>query len=205
MSTFTLRPYEPRDLSAVYAICLQTGDSGEDATHLYDDPDALGHLYAGPYVRLEPHLASMLEDERGVCGYIVGALDTQTFYRRYVNEWLPPLQATLPEPQGDPERWTRTERLYHQLHQPTLYFPLALHPYPSHLHIDLLPRAQGQGNGSRLIRRLLDTLKTRGSPGVHLGLGADNARAYHFYLKQGFHVLDADPPQGALYMGQRLD
>ena len=205
---FALRPYQARDLADIYTICLQTGDSGEDATHLYrgpeGDPDALGHIYAGPYVTLEPDLAFVLEDEAGVCGYILGAFDTPTFHARYVSEWLPPLQARLPEPQGAPESWTRTQILYHRLHHPTLHFPPALHPYPSHLHIDLLPRAQERGNGAQLMRRLLRTLAERGSPGVHLGLGIQNRRAFHFYQKLGFRVLEDDSREDAIYMGQPL-
>ena len=42
MSTFEIRPYHPTDLTALYRICLGTGDSGQDAAHLYRDPDVIG-------------------------------------------------------------------------------------------------------------------------------------------------------------------
>lgn len=75
-------------------MCLETGDSGADGTHLYpDDPLALGHRYTGPYVTLQPDLAFVLEDDEGVCGYTLAALDTHAFYERMTAEWLPPLQA----------------------------------------------------------------------------------------------------------------
>ncbi len=208
--SFALRPYQPRDLEAVYDICLKTGDSGEDATHLYDDPKALGHLYAGPYATLEPELAFMLEDEAGVCGYILGAFDTKTFYQALLSEWLPRLQQDLPDPAGDPEGWSRTERLYHIMHHPleagyATFYP-ALRPYPSHLHIDLLPRAQGRGQGARLMHTLLDTLSERGSSAVHLGMSSTNTRAEGFYKKLGFTELlrvgSGDPH--ALYLGRQL-
>jgi hypothetical protein len=60
---FILRRYRPEDLDALYDICLKTGDTGEDATGLYRDPEVLGHLYAGPYATLEPELAFVIEDE----------------------------------------------------------------------------------------------------------------------------------------------
>ena len=66
---FQIRPYEPGDLEAVYEICLLTGDSGRDASDLYDDPMALGHLYAAPYVTLEPELAFVLEVVPGATGH----------------------------------------------------------------------------------------------------------------------------------------
>ena len=58
---FTIRPYHPEDLDGLYDICLKTGDTGEDATGLYDDPKLLGHLYAAPYAVLEPDLTFVLE------------------------------------------------------------------------------------------------------------------------------------------------
>jgi hypothetical protein len=84
--SFGLRPYAPKDFDAVYKVCLKTGDAGRDATHLYKDPKALGHLYVGPYVTLKPSLAFVLEDELGVCGYVLGALDTKIFRERFVGE-----------------------------------------------------------------------------------------------------------------------
>ena len=203
---FSIRPYNARDLNAVYDICLETGDSGEDATAIYSDPDILGHLYAGPYVTLEPELASILTSQEGgeeeVVGYILGVFDTERFNERYRLEWLPPLQAELPDPAGNPENWTPSERLYSRIHHPDLSKPVDLSAYPSHLHIDLLPRAQGQGWGRKLIRTLLDELRRRGSAGVHLGVGRKNGGAVQFYQRTGFDVLveEAD----ALYMGQRL-
>ena len=205
-----LRSYQPTDLEAVYDICLKTGDSGEDATHLYEDPKALGHLYAGPYVTLEPKLAFVLEDEAGVCGYILGAFYTESFYEALLSEWLPRLQQDLPDPTGDPKSWSRTQKLYHTVHHPleTGYVAshAALRPYPSHLHIDLLPRAQGRGQGTRLMHTLLDALRERGSPAVYLGMSSTNTRAEGFYKKLGFTELlrvGSGNPH-ALYLGRQL-
>ncbi len=202
---FSIRPYDARDLSAVYDICLRTGNSGDDASELYSDPNILGHLYAGPYVTLEPELAFMLADEREgegeVVGYILGAFGTERFNERYRLEWLPPLQATLPDPSGNPD-WTPSERLYNRVHHPDLSKPVDLTAYPSHLHIDLLPRAQGQGWGRKLMETLLGELRRRGSAGVHLGLGTSNQRAFEFYKRVGFEVLLEEPQE--VYMGQKL-
>lgn len=187
--SFQIRPYQPTDLDAVYQICLKTGNAGEDASSLHDDPLALGHLYAGPYVTLEPQLAFVLEDADGVCGYIVGALDSHDFRQRLAEEWLPRVRQQVPDPGGDPERWSADERLYHEIHHPGGGPSGSLDPYPSHLHIDLLPRGQGRGNGRRLMETLLSSLREAGSPGVHLGVAARNARAVAFYRKTGFGEL----------------
>lgn len=205
MSRFKIRPYEPKDFQAVYEVCLKTGDAGSDASHLYDDPDILGHIYVGPYVTLEPELAFVLEDAQSVCGYVLGALDSAVFYQRVVSEWLPDIQKQVPDPPGEAKDWTPTEQLYHEVHHPDISLPKALKAYPSHSHIDLLPRAQGQGNGKRMMVKLLEALKKQTSPAVHLGMHPDNDRAFHFYKKLGFQVLD-DPSldKGTLYLGKIL-
>ena len=197
---FTIRPYHPEDLDALYDICLKTGDTGEDATHLYDDPKLLGHLYAAPYAVLEPDLTFVLEDGAGVCGYILGAFDSKTFYERLEAEWLPPLRKQYPEPTGDEESWSRDERLIHQFYHLGATYPP---DYPSHLHIDLLPRAQGSGNGRALMETFLAALMDKGSPGVHLGTSPKNVRAERFYLRMGFHELKRREPYH-LVMGKHL-
>jgi ribosomal protein S18 acetylase RimI-like enzyme len=199
---FLIRPYDQKDFDAVYDVCLKTGNAGQDATHLYKDPKALGHLYVGPYVTLEPSLAFVLEDKLGVCGYVLGALDTRTFRERFVKEWLPPLQKLYPDPQGEEESWTPDEEIYHELHHPWTEIYRALRSYPSHLHIDLLPRAQGQGNGTQMMNTLLGVLTKKGSPAVRLGTNPKNERAFIFYKKIGFHVIeDVVLPKTTIYMG----
>lgn len=197
---FTIRPYCPEDLDALYDICLKTGDTGEDATGLYADPKLLGHLYAAPYAVSEPDLTFVLEDSAGVCGYILGAFNSKTFYERLEAEWLPPLRKQYPEPTGDEKSRSRDERLINQLYHLGATYPPG---YPSHLHIDLLPRAQGGGNGRALMETFLAALTAKGSPGVHLGTSPKNVRAERFYLRMGFAELKRCEPHH-LVMGQKL-
>jgi len=77
VSQASIRPYRDSDLDDLYRICLQTGDSGEDATSKFEDPRILGDVFAAPYGLFEPSLAFVAEDETGVGGYIVRALDTR--------------------------------------------------------------------------------------------------------------------------------
>ena len=199
---FRIRRCETRDEAAVYDVCLQTGDAGNDATHLHDDPRALGHIYVGPYMKLEPDLAFVLEDQIGVCGYVLGALDSVKFYQAYRNEWLPPIRAEHPEPTGNPASWTPTQKLYYDYYHPDIFYPEPISEYPSHMHIDLLPRAQGQGWGAKMVYTLLEELKRRRSPGVHLAMNTANDRAYGFYRKLGFHELAR--VNDTIYMGRKL-
>lgn len=204
---FRLRQATPSDRDAAYAVCLQTGDSGKDGTALHpEDPDALGNLYVGPYLVFEPDLSFVLEDAQGVCGYVLAAFDSAAFYRRYREEWLPAMRVRHPDPTGDPSRWTPTQHLHHEFHRPQIHFPDSFHAYPSHLHIDLIARAQGQGQGRRMMEHQLAALRAKRSPGVHLGLSAVNHRAHEFYLKLGFHELArvGEPVPEVIYMGLLL-
>jgi ribosomal protein S18 acetylase RimI-like enzyme len=207
MSDATIRPGGPADQTAAYRVCLETGDAGGDGTPIFrEDPDALGRLFVGPYLAFEPRLSLMLEDAAGVCGYALAARDSRAFYARYDREWRPELCARFPDPEGDPATWTRVQEVYSWYHHPDYFCPEPYADYPSHLHIDLLPRVQGQGHGRRLMTQLMTSLHEAGSPGVHLGLWARNERAFAFYLRLGFHELTrvGSPGSGTIYMGRRL-
>lgn len=201
---FNLRHAEPRDEPAAYNVCVETGDNGLSAAHKYtDDPRALGRIFVGPYLALEPDLAFVLEDDRGVCGYLLGALDSHRFLEEYIRTWLPPIQAAHPEPTGDPSKWTPTQKVHYEYYHPDMFLPEPYAEYPSHLHIDLLARAQGRGLGGDMMRNLMDALAAKGSPGVHLGMGEENTRAEKFYRKLGFTELAHN--RGVLYLGHKLN
>jgi len=199
---FNIRRIGPGDVDAVYEVCLRTGDNGADAAHLFDDPLALGHIFVGPYLKLEPGLAFVLEDAQGVCGYALGALDSKWYYEAYRTTWLPEIRQRYPEPTGDPARWSRSQRVYDEYYHPDIFLPEPYDSYPSHLHIDLLARAQGRGLGPEMMTTLLRELAAKGSPGVHLGMGATNQRAHRFYTKFGFHELAR--VSDVLYLGKEL-
>ncbi len=192
------------DRQAVYSICLRTGDGGADATALYRDPDLLGHVWAGPYLELEPDLAFVLEDDAGPAGYVLGALDTPAFEARCEADWWPPLRERYADPVGIlPSERTSDQELHHLIHHPRRTPAWVTQDYPSHLHVDLLPRTQGRGDGRRLLSTLLDALQAKGSRGVHLGTGAANERAIGFYEHLGFTRLPG-AGEGTMLMGRRL-
>ncbi len=208
MSDFILRPCQPGDEPGAYYVCLKTGNFGRDGEPFYrEDPDALGRIFVGPYLAFEPELSLILEDADGICGYALAAFDSRRFYERYEREWRPGLCARFPEPQGDPAGWTRVQQVYYVYHHPDYFCPEPYAAYPSHLHMDLLERAQGRGWGRRMMEALLDRLRRRGSPGVHLGASAHNARAIGFYGHLGFHELAraGAGDDACVYMGRRFD
>lgn len=189
-SSAHIRPARPADEAACYDVCLKTSDAGNDGSHLFDDPLVLGHIFVGPYLKFAPEFSWVLEDEQGVCGYVLGVMDTAAFFRWFEEEWLPPVRRHYTEPTGDPASLTRTQTFIRELFHPDTYFPPHFHAYPSHMHIDLVVRGQGQGWGRRMTEQLMAELKRRGSPGIHLGTGTGNARAQAFYRKLGFTELE---------------
>ncbi|MEO7753547.1 MAG: GNAT family N-acetyltransferase [Terracoccus sp.] len=194
-----VRDYEPRDRAALYDVCLRTGASGDDATALYADPLLIGEVWVGPYVDLEPELALVVDAGAGAEGYVVGALDTRAFEARCEREWWPRLREEHPLPAPSTPADAHLVRL---VHAPPRSPDAVVADHPSHLHINLLPRGQGGGRGRLLIEGLLERLAQAGSPGVHLGVGADNVRARGFYEHLGFSAVEVTP--ATHWLGRRL-
>jgi ribosomal protein S18 acetylase RimI-like enzyme len=194
-----IRRYRPDDLDALYEICLRTGAAGEDATELMADHRLLGELFVAPYAVLEPEHAFVLDDGPGPVGYAVAALDTRAFEARLAADWWPALQARYPGSTGEGVLDDLFIGLIGTL-PPASDEVVA--DYPSHLHIDLLPRYQAGGWGRRMMDVLFHELRASGSVGVHLGVAVANARAVGFYEHLGFVDLAADGASRT--MGLRL-
>lgn len=203
-----IRGYRPADRSRLYEICLRTGADGGDATGRHADPDLAGHIFVGPYLEISPEFAFVLDPGDGTpVGYVLGVADTAWFEHECEQRWWPALRHRYPDP--GPERpgqpLTPDQRLAALIHHPPVT-PLELRElladYPSHLHIDLLPEAQGRGNGRRLMSRLFTALAAAGSTGVHLGVSAGNPNAIGFYRRLGFTEVESSP--GGLTMARSL-
>ena len=194
----TIRAATLQDLPGTYRVALLTGDAGRDASGLFHNPELLGHLYVGPYVVGQPDLASVIADEDGVAGYGLAAADTRAFEAWMEAGWWPTLREQYPaRSDASPDA-----ELIALIHAPEVAAEDVLVDYPSHLHVDLLERVRGQGNGRLLIERMLAQLRERGSPGVHLGVASTNANAIAFYRHLGFDVVADEPDE--LTMGLRL-
>ena len=160
------------------------------ASGLFSDDDLMPDVYTGPYVTLEPGLAFVLDEDGRAVGYVLGAADNAAFAAAFREQWLPRVAARRPVV-ADPV--TREELLIDTLLHPERLVRPELAAYPAHLHIDLLPRAQGQGWGRRLIRRELAELRSRGVDAVHLGYAPENDRAAAFYRRLGFREVPGLP------------
>jgi ribosomal protein S18 acetylase RimI-like enzyme len=195
----TMRPGALHDLPGVYRVCRRTGAGGEDASALHHDPDLLGHVWAGPYLAFPEAVTRVVADDHGVAGYCLAVPDTAAFERWVEEVWLPPLRARYPAGSGSTPA---DAALVDRLHHPTRTDAGLLAAHPAHLHVDLLPRLQGQGWGRRLVDAVLEGLAAAGASGVHLGVDEANTGAQAFYERLGFTTLDGPP--GARWFGRPL-
>lgn len=186
----TLRAAALQDMPGIYRVCDETG--GDNA-----NPELIGHIYAGPYVAHELGLARVVVDDEGVCGYLLGCADTRALEAWCETSWWPLLREQYPVGSGGADAG-----LVELLHSPEVAPASVVEGFPAHLHIDFLPRARGRGYGRALIEWLCAELAGRGIPGVHLGVGSDNANAIQFYEHLGFAA--ALPDGDTLWMTRAL-
>mgnify|MGYP003577373458 CR=1 FL=1 len=198
---FHLRRAIGDDHPALCAVCLGTGDAGRDASWREDDPALMGQIYAVPYQVIEPDLAFVIDGAEGVAGYLLGALDTKSFNARLESDWYPALQRRVSDPGRDRSAWRGSDWARHAVHHPDFDIPPALAAYPSHGHIDLLPRARGRGIGKRCMSFLERQLATAGSSGLYLDVHPRNSEAQGFYAALGYErVAIASNVTGSTFM-----
>lgn len=198
-----VRPFATPDTRDLYDVCLRTADAGADATDLHHEPALPGHVWLGAYLALAPELAWVVDVGHGASvGYVVGAHDTRSFETRCERDWWPQLRALFPEGADGSGRTSADQALVRVIHRPYHAPPDIVAGHPSHLHIDLLPAAQGGGLGRALIDTLCTVLARRGSTGVFVSVAGGNARALGFYRHVGF--VDLKAGDGAVWLGRRL-
>jgi GNAT superfamily N-acetyltransferase len=191
------------DIPALYNVCLKTGDTGNDGTHLYTNISLLGEVYVGPYVTFNADSSFLLIDEEGlISGYALSTFDTVTFEATCAKEWWPKLQAKYQRPDvHNQDQWSRDNHIEHEIFNPTPSPTEVLGDYPSHGHIDLLAHAQGKGWGKKLMTSVKESLIDKGSPGMHLRVSDVNFRALGFYDKLGYPEIMRR--QGEVIVGAR--
>ncbi len=199
------RLFEPEDLDALYEISLATGLAGGDAAHLYEDKKLIGHIYSAPYALLDPELAMVAVDDQGVGGFVVGTHNTRAWEDRLEREWWPELRAHYTEPaatQGiipTPDQ-RRISMIFHPERTPTQI----VEDYPAHLHMNILPRLQNRGVGSKLLDDWLNMARSRGAEAVHVGVNRANLDAMRFWRRRNFDEVRTESPEGrTLWMGCR--
>lgn len=198
-----VRPAVQSDIPYLYSICLETGNSGKNATPLFSDPWLIGQYYAAPYLFYDQSLCFIAEKDDIPKGYILGTNNTIQFNNWLHTQWLPPLRLRYPIIQTEENEISKMECNLRETIHKKIEGNQWVSEYPAHLHIDLLPELQGKGIGRSLINVFLNELKTKKCTGIHLGVNSKNSGAIEFYKKMDFLILQQDTK--SLIMGKHLD
>jgi GNAT superfamily N-acetyltransferase len=195
-----IRPYQPEDLTRLREICLLTGAAGGDATGRWSSDDLLPDLFVEPYVTFAPGWAWVVElpgpDGDQIQGYLVAVSDTAAFTSWWADTWTPWFAEAYQHPEPP---YSEEDYLVLRGYRPGVMEIEELAQYPAHLHVDLLPEAQGQGWGRKLIGRLRSELADVGVPGLFASLDTETVTARGFYERIGFTELPSSSPEGPLY------
>ncbi|QRV78694.1 GNAT family acetyltransferase [Ceratobasidium sp. AG-Ba] len=196
MSTTTaqeyfIRPVHIDDIPALSQICLLTAEAGQSAEALHKYPELLGLLYIEPYVKLSPAFGFVLvsgapESEGDVVGYFLATPDTRAHEATAEENHYPPLRVKYPNDPFPSGATAQDQRVIGRIHNPMIRPQGLVDIVPAHMHINILPQAQRQGWGVRLIDTGIEYLKDRGQDGLFLGIDSRNHNARAFYTSVGF-------------------
>jgi ribosomal protein S18 acetylase RimI-like enzyme len=193
--TVQIRPYAPRDRSALRQICSDTADSGQPIERIFPDREVFADLLTNYYTQSEPQSAFVADNNGEVVGYLTGCVNTKRFFRVMTWRIVPVIfvkalfRGALCHPQ--------TVRLFRAniglwLKGGHRTGP-ALDGYPAHLHVNLKDGFRGQHIGQQLVEAFCKHARAAGAAGVHAGVNAENERAYRFFEGMGFTELYREP------------
>jgi len=183
-----VRSYREGDREAVRRICFETGYMGDPVAWQWRDAESFADLFSGWYTDQEPGSALIAEHGGRVVGYLLGCRDSRTVppptvaARRHLLR-----RGLLVRPGTAPVIWRSIADLATSSTGGRRPDP-AFHDdrWPANLHIDLLPEGRGVGLGRSLVRRWLDSLRSKGVAGCHLETWAENDGAVAFFEAMGF-------------------
>lgn len=203
--SYTIRPYKPSDEEIVYSVCLKTSDDGMDASERFPNNSLIvGDYMVGPLVTLSPEFCMVSEDELGVMGYALAALDYKQFQQRHALVWIPAMQEKYPRPATN-DKLSPEQELIESFYAPFEERPVCVTTsFPSVVRIDVLSsRMEDLALSKRLLACALCALKAKGSTGVHVQLNATDKYMQEHYRLLGFIPIKTGEEEGKyVYMGR---
>ncbi|XP_075532915.1 O-GlcNAcase isoform X2 [Dermacentor variabilis] len=187
--TYTIRPYLPSDEPLVYEVCRKTCDDGMDGTPVFPEfPNLIGDKLVGGFLTLSNEYCFVVEDEAGVCGYALAALDAQQFNKKLEVAWKPELCIKYPAPIKEPaEMLSPAEEIMNSFHARAVKVPdIVYKHHPSRVTMSILPSIMDSSVSKRLLACVLAALKANGSHGVFSQVTVGDKNVVDFYTKLGF-------------------
>ncbi|UCF61602.1 MAG: GNAT family N-acetyltransferase [Anaerolineaceae bacterium] len=183
----TIRPYRATDREKVREIAFETGFMGESVAWYWGDMRSFSDIWTAYYTDLEPESTFVAEDADSVMGYLLGCVDTKRAPSPLSAITHQLIRRQLLFRFGTAGFIWRS--IWDLLRNPSVLSGEVSDPrWPSHLHINLLPAARGNGTGRRLMQAWLARMRSVGSPGCHLGVFAENTNAIAFFRHMGFEL-----------------
>lgn len=168
-----IRKYRPEDREFVQNICIET--ASENLRNSEEKKNLLLLRYCNFYIEKCPDTCFVAENGGKPVGYVLCCPDS-VFFKKEFSKFL--------KKSGNLSFSQRFQCVGDAL----VYLPYRK-SYPAHLHIDILPEAQRQGNGKMLIDALFKKLKEQGKCGVMLAVSESNTNAIKFYKALDFKII----------------
>lgn len=169
-----IKNYNDKYKSQVQYTCMATGPDNcftDEKTGTY-----IVNTYCNYFIENEPENCFVLVDEDdNAKGYILCSSDIKKFKSGF-KKYLPIIKANAGE---------SIKEVYGEF-LGTLFFSLF---YPAHMHIDINPGYTGNGDGTKMLKRLIEHLKSKRVKGLMLIAGTGNTEAIKFYKRNGFKIL----------------
>ncbi|XP_046668184.1 protein O-GlcNAcase isoform X2 [Homalodisca vitripennis] len=196
---YTVRPYLLEDEPGVYNVCRKTFMWSSPSL-----PNLIPDRLVGAFLTLSPELSLVVEDETGVVGYAVAALDARQFYSKVRLAWLPEMCQKYPAIPQSSEKLSAEEEMINWFHSPKLEdVPDSVHSqHPSVMSCSLLATVFDQSVAKRLIICLLAALRANGSFGVYVVVSSQDRPLIEFYSKLGFVELSQGLAPDTIYLGR---
>ncbi|XP_051507524.1 protein O-GlcNAcase-like [Myxocyprinus asiaticus] len=204
---YTIRPYFPKDESAIYKICREMFNESCDGISFPDEsPDLIGDRFVGGFLTLSPDYGFVLEDEEGICGYALGTVDVKPFVKKCKLSWIPFMQEKYNKPDTEKDM-SEAEKMMLSFHEEEEGLPESfLSNFPSLIKVDIHAKVTDPSVAKSMMGCLLSSLKANGSHGAFCEVRQMDKRMLDFYSKLGcFEVAKMEGfPKDVIIMGRSL-
>lgn len=190
---FTIRPYNSSDEMAVYRVCNEANKHLCVESEINEHPQLIPNLLVGGFLTISSQFCFVVEDDKGICGYVLAAPDASDFHSKMASSWLPAMHEKyqLPAPL-EGTTLTRAQDLMGRFHSyaPESSESIITH-HPGLLTMDFSPHVEDFTIKQRALACLFAALKSTKVKGVHCMV--ENASTHHgaLYCRLGFVMTDS--------------
>uniref|UniRef100_A0A8C5ALQ0 Protein O-GlcNAcase n=1 Tax=Gadus morhua TaxID=8049 RepID=A0A8C5ALQ0_GADMO len=205
---YSIRPYFPKDETAIYSICKEMYSEGmeEEVPFSEQDSDLIGDRLVGGILSLSPDYGFVLEDEEGICGYAIGTEHVKPFVKKCKLTWIPCMQEKYHKPDCEKDL-SDAEKMMLSFHEEEEGLPESfLSNFPSLIKVDIHAKVTDPSVAKSMMGCLLSSLKANGSNGAFCEVRQTDKRMLDFYSKLGcFEVAKMEGfPKDVILMGRSL-